>query len=414
MAKPACPKWRCKLARAVCVPNDLAATHMHPLKLPRHNKPDAVGLNRLYGSAPVVSGDASLTWVKKNTPFAERAWLEIVGDARTAWLLLDSPAALGTLLRGPIGHMPEIDRIQAVEAYCAGLLDLLEESFGFALDVVRAGFGSRSALSQSMAVEMPHSAASMVCAELEWRSEHSNAPVRCQLRMPYDWLHSYRRRAAPSGELRPGCLPLEMSLQCGWTELTARELQQLLPGSWVRLRHNYGTDNGWLRRLLVCTKHMNWSTWADMDQASRLLVVPAQASVRGQNGSGNVLTTSNHETAHAMNFPSPEAEDASPPDGSPAAATHDLDTDPGQEDRHGSALAGLALKVVFEVGTADIALDALLELKPGYSINLNRPIDPLGVRLLVNGAEVATGELTDIGGVLGVLVTSVHSRLLRG
>ena len=389
---------------------------MHPVKLPRLEKPDALGLNRLYGSAPVVAGDAALTWVKKNTPFAERAWLEIVGDARTAWLLLDSPATLGTLLKGPIGHMPEIDRIQAVEAYCTGLLDLLEESFGFALDVVKAGLGSRSALSQSMAVDMPHSAASMVSAELEWRSEHMNAPVRCQLRMPYDWLHSYRCRVAPSGELCPGGLPLELSLQCGWTELTALELKQLQPGSWVRLRHNFGTDKGWLRRLRICSKHINWSVWADMDQeqASRLLVVPALASVGGQSGSGNGLKTSNHETAHAMNFPSPESDDASLQNGSQAPATEDIDTNPSQEDQHGSALAGLALKVMFEVGTADIALDALLELKPGYTIDLNRPIDPLGVRLLVNGAEVATGELTDIGGVLGVLVTSVHSRLLRG
>jgi flagellar motor switch/type III secretory pathway protein FliN len=115
-----------------------------------------------------------------------------------------------------------------------------------------------------------------------------------------------------------------------------------------------------------------------------------------------------------MNFPSPESDDASLQNGSQAPATEDIDTNPSQEDQHGSALAGLALKVMFEVGTADIALDALLELKPGYTIDLNRPIDPLGVRLLVNGAEVATGELTDIGGVLGVLVTSVHSRLLRG
>jgi type III secretion system YscQ/HrcQ family protein len=387
---------------------------MHPIKLPRLEKPDALALNRLYGSAPAVSGDASLTWVKKNTPFAERAWLEIVGDARTAWLLLDSPAALGTLLKGPIGHMPEIDRIQAIEAYCTGLLDLLEESFGFALDVVKAGLGSRSALSQSMAVEMPHSAASMVCAELEWQAEHMTEPVRCQLRMPYDWLHSYRRSAAPSAELRPGGLALEISLQCGWTELTALELKQLQPGSWIRLRHNYGTDNGWLRRLRVCSKHINWSTWADMDQASRLLVVPALASAHGQSDSGNVFKTSNQETANTMNFPSPENEDASPQNGSHAPAAQTSEADLGQDIRHESALAGLALKVVFEVGTADIALDALLELKPGYTIDLNRPIDPLGVRLLVNGGEVATGELTDIGGVLGVLVTSVHSRLLRG
>ncbi len=74
-----------------------------------------------------------------------------------------------------------------------------------------------------------------------------------------------------------------------------------------------------------------------------------------------------------------------------------------------SALDHLPLRVVFDLGDLSMTVAQLQSLQVGQPLALSRPLAS-AVNLRVNGALVGTGELVEIEGELGVMLTSLFQR----
>ena len=61
----------------------------------------------------------------------------------------------------------------------------------------------------------------------------------------------------------------------------------------------------------------------------------------------------------------------------------------------------LPVRLVFVAGETEVALRDLRELAPGYVFDLRQPIDR-HVEVRANGRPIATGELVEIDGRVGV------------
>ncbi|MFJ2991430.1 FliM/FliN family flagellar motor C-terminal domain-containing protein [Pandoraea sp. NPDC087047] len=61
-----------------------------------------------------------------------------------------------------------------------------------------------------------------------------------------------------------------------------------------------------------------------------------------------------------------------------------------------------------ELGTCEMSLSALADLKPGECVRLDRAFDDLSVSVMYQGQRVATGQLTDIAGLVGIRLDSVY------
>ena len=69
-------------------------------------------------------------------------------------------------------------------------------------------------------------------------------------------------------------------------------------------------------------------------------------------------------------------------------------------------LADVSLRVSVEVGSAALTLAALLDLKEGSVLELDRQVnEPLD--LLVNGTLIATGEVVETNGRYGIRILEV-------
>jgi type III secretion protein Q len=64
----------------------------------------------------------------------------------------------------------------------------------------------------------------------------------------------------------------------------------------------------------------------------------------------------------------------------------------------------LQLPISFEVDTARISLNELASIRPGYVIELDRPLTAATVRLVCNGQTVGHGQLVAVGEQMGVRI----------
>ena len=86
-----------------------------------------------------------------------------------------------------------------------------------------------------------------------------------------------------------------------------------------------------------------------------------------------------------------------------------VEEDSPQDDHDLTSLDRLPLRVVFDLGEVAMTLGELQALQVGQSIELGRPLSH-AVRVRVNGALVATGELVEIDGRLGVTLSALSQR----
>jgi len=93
----------------------------------------------------------------------------------------------------------------------------------------------------------------------------------------------------------------------------------------------------------------------------------------------------------------------------PGADRMPVEEDSPQDDHDLTSLDRLPLRVVFDLGEVAMTLGELQALQVGQSIELGRPLSH-AVRVRVNGALVATGELVEIDGRLGVTLSALSQR----
>ncbi|MFY8103293.1 MAG: type III secretion system cytoplasmic ring protein SctQ [Ramlibacter sp.] len=85
----------------------------------------------------------------------------------------------------------------------------------------------------------------------------------------------------------------------------------------------------------------------------------------------------------------------------------DPDVSPSPADQ--VAIDHLPLRLVFDLGEVAMPLEAVRQLQAGQTIDLGHPLER-AVRVRVNGVHIATGELVDIDGHLGVTLTALVRR----
>lgn len=69
-------------------------------------------------------------------------------------------------------------------------------------------------------------------------------------------------------------------------------------------------------------------------------------------------------------------------------------------------LSGISLRMSVEVGSASLTLAALLEMREGSVVELDRQANDL-LDILVNGTLVAKGEIVEVNGRYGIRVVDV-------
>ncbi|KVW73118.1 hypothetical protein WK99_32960 [Burkholderia ubonensis] len=66
------------------------------------------------------------------------------------------------------------------------------------------------------------------------------------------------------------------------------------------------------------------------------------------------------------------------------------------------------VSLVVELGTCELSLGTLAALKQGECIRLDKSLDDLTVRVTYQGQKIATGQLIDMAGLIGVRLDQVH------
>ena len=164
-----------------------------------------------------------------------------------------------------------------------------------------------------------------------------------------------------SGDSSALTVPVTLLLSIGHTDLEHSELQRLKPRGVVMIAEPYSTE---ARRLILCTPPGSGKPWA-------------MAAVLEDNQL-NIL-----ERMHPM-------------------AT-DAVTDNGADDAPVD-LGRLPVRLSFDLGERTITLGELQGLDAGSTLPLDRPLQDF-VTIRANGAVVGEGQLVDMDGRLGVMVS---------
>ena len=167
----------------------------------------------------------------------------------------------------------------------------------------------------------------------------------------------------PAGSDDVEDLPVALQLCIGQTELPAAQLKQLCVGALVFMVHNHLGPKA--DGLLLRTPVNPASYWC------------AQARLEGHQ---IIFLTS----ATLMNNPLPTNAD-------------DADID----------LEHLPVHLSFDLGHKTVTLSQLRQLGEGQALQLERPVDQ-GVTIRANGAAIGLGQLVDIDGRMGVLISKLH------
>lgn len=70
-------------------------------------------------------------------------------------------------------------------------------------------------------------------------------------------------------------------------------------------------------------------------------------------------------------------------------------------------LASLKIRVVYELGRAELSAGDIAKLAPGAILPLARPVDE-AIDIVANGKRIGTGSLVQIGDSIGVRVTRLN------
>ncbi len=104
----------------------------------------------------------------------------------------------------------------------------------------------------------------------------------------------------------------------------------------------------------------------------------------------------------------PPSQAPSPRPGAPAAGPASMAGEPGNLD----LILDIELQVVVRMGQTEMPLGELLKLTPGAIIELNRTADA-PVDLLVNGKQIAKGEVVVVDGNFAFRITEIESAATR-
>lgn len=92
-----------------------------------------------------------------------------------------------------------------------------------------------------------------------------------------------------------------------------------------------------------------------------------------------------------------------------APSASDIEQATGLLDPNFDLLAGVALRISVEVGSASLKLSDLLGLSKGSVVELDREADAL-LDVFANGTLIARGEVVTIDGRYGIRVTEIVDR----
>lgn len=92
-----------------------------------------------------------------------------------------------------------------------------------------------------------------------------------------------------------------------------------------------------------------------------------------------------------------------------APSANDIEHATDLLDQNFDLLAGVALRISVEVGSASLKLSDLLNLSKGSVVELDREANAL-LDILANGTLIARGEVVTVDGRYGIRVTEVVDR----
>lgn len=105
----------------------------------------------------------------------------------------------------------------------------------------------------------------------------------------------------------------------------------------------------------------------------------------------------------AMHFLNEETEEEEMEYGAPADPFHAFERSKNLPQDHAERLNQLPLQVVFDVGNCEMSFAELQKLQPGSLIPLASSLPEI-VRVTVNGRLIASGELVEIDGKIGIML----------
>lgn len=172
---------------------------------------------------------------------------------------------------------------------------------------------------------------------------------------------------APAPEQTPAMdeLPVHLQLCLGQTLVPLQQLAQLRPGGLVVVSESFMQDGQSVLLRAASGHRQHWSLSARIDGQQLQLLSAA-----------TIMTT-------------------------PQTATSDSD----------DAIASLdemPVQLTFDLGHKTVSLAQLRQLGEGQALPLDRPVQS-GVTIRANGAVIGQGQLVDIDGQLGVLVSQLHT-----
>jgi type III secretion protein Q len=160
-------------------------------------------------------------------------------------------------------------------------------------------------------------------------------------------------------------MPVKLELCIGQTELPLTQMASLQSGGLVFLQHNYlGEGQEFLLRTTYATTS-RLSFTAKVDGHQLYILSPPH--------------TMNNQTAHSA------------------------DTDEAS-----ATLEQMPVHLSFDLGHKVLTLGQLRQLGEGQALQLDRPIQQ-GVTIRANGAAIGEGQLLDIDGRMGVLISKLHA-----
>ncbi len=206
-------------------------------------------------------------------------------------------------------------------------------------------------------------------------------------------------KAEPAGNtLALDSLPVQVRAVIGHTDLSATALQSLAPRDVVLLDEYLVDRDGEL--------------WLAVENGQGVRVRHEHSSYVVTQG----WTTLASLASSMTHFPTPSPHSPDQPDTSGASDTPGTETttqartaaDETSEPRshHGDPLdmAGIPVRLSFDLGERQLTLADLRKLQPGETFDLQRPLTDGPVMIRANGALIGTGDLVEVDGRVGVVI----------
>ena len=180
-------------------------------------------------------------------------------------------------------------------------------------------------------------------------------------------------------------LRLSTALVIGSTIITAAELNTVERGDVIFLDQDIYSEG----------YHM----WAHFPPYT-LITLRKEPRMATQN---NAITPSASSTENMTNVSVEAVTDGDIPTQSQSENNEDQST------AENLSLDTLEIKLDFDLGSISLSLAQIKQLTPGYVFSVGRPLEH-SVNISSNGQRLASGELVDINGIVGVRVTDLYKK----